>query len=265
MTLDQTRARRVRLADPSRFGSMGRPTGSLFLVIAGCMALAGLLVAVPREAPGLAVATIVGGAWLSLVLAVTLPSRAERAGEELAERLGRFRDAVNSVGDSPTREQLESVLELARHLDLREQEISDELRQLRAALDALTLRDQIAAGHLPILTNAGPLPVGEDCHFMSPVRFGRRKVDQFGHLLLTSNWLKFRGALDVSVSWGEVAEVQRAGRDLIVALQDSRRLLRFCCQDVQEAARAGIIAEHLARGARQPEPEPRAPEYHAAV
>jgi hypothetical protein len=267
MTFDRTpgAGRRRHLADPHRFPHAPRLTGSLLLIIAGCTALGGLLVAVPAQVPGMALATLVGGAWLSLVLAVTLPSRAERAGEELAARIGRFRNAVNAIGDNPTRPQLQDVLTLARSLELREHEISDELAQVRASLEALTLREQIEAGRLPVVKPSGPLPPGDDCHFMAPVRFGRRKSDQFGHLLLTTGWLKYRGTLDVSVAWSEVAEVQRAGRDLIVALQDSRRLLRFCCHEVEEAARAGVIAEHLARAAREDEPAPRAPVYHAAV
>lgn len=266
MTFDATPARRgPRIADPARFGGAPHMTRSLGLLVFGAVALGGLLVAVPRQAPGIMVATAVGGAWLSLVLAMTLPSKAERAGEELARRLGRFRHAVNAVGDAPTRQQLDGLLALARELELREQEIADEFAQIRAALEAVTLRDQIARGYLPVVGEVTALAPGDECHFSGPVRFGRRRSDQFGRLLLTSGWLKYRGALDVSVAWSEVSDVQRAGKDVIVSLRDSQRALRFACQEIEQAARAGVIAEHLARAARADDPPQTAPLCQAAM
>ncbi|HTM04988.1 MAG TPA: hypothetical protein VL173_15880 [Vicinamibacterales bacterium] len=238
------------MADPSRFHRTPRVTGSLLLVVAGCMALTVLLVATPRRPPSLAVSSIVAGAWVALLLAMTLPSRAQRAGEELAVRLARFRHAVNTVGDHPTRAQLEDLMALAHHLQLRDEEVDEEITRLRAALAALTLRDEIKTGTLPVVSSVGPLAPGDMCHFRAAVRFGRRRSDQFGHLLLTSGWMKYRGTVEVSTAWSEVASVERAGIDVIVALQNSRRLLRFCFKDVEEAARAGVIAEHLALSAR---------------
>jgi hypothetical protein len=52
---------------------------------------------------------------------------------------------------------------------------------------------------------------------------------------------------------------------VIIALQDSRRLLRFACHDLEQAARAGVIAGHLARVAREAEADSPAPVYHAAI
>jgi len=244
------RGDRGRMADPSRFRQPPRVSGSLLLVVAGCMALTALLIATPRQPPSLAVSSIVAGAWVALLLAMTLPSRAERAGEELAIRLARFRHAVNAVGNNPTRAQLEDVMTLAHHLQLRDDEVDEEITRIRAALTALTLRDEIRAGTLPVVSSAGALAPGDVCHFRAPIRFGRRRADQFGHLLLTSGWVKYRGSIEVSTAWSEVASVGRAGTDVIMALQDSRRLLRFCFKDVEEAARAGVIAEHLASLAR---------------
>jgi uncharacterized protein YuzE len=54
----------------------------------------------------------------------------------------------------------------------------------------------------------------------------------------------------VSVGWGEVADVQRAGRDIVVSLEESRRLLGFSCYSAAEAARGGVIAQYLASCAR---------------
>jgi hypothetical protein len=88
-------------------------------------------------------------------------------------------------------------------------------------------------------------PDGDRCHFATPVRFGRRRTDQVGHLLLTSQWLQFRGTVDLSIAWGEVSAIEHTGRDLVIALNGSRRTVRFCCQSDEEAQRAGVTARHL--------------------
>ena len=256
------RGNRERTAHPDRFPHGPRVTGPLLLAV-GCLVLTVLLVAAPRQPPGLAVSSIVAGAWVALLLAMTLPSRAQRSGEELAVRLARFRHAVNAVGDHPTRAQLEELIALVRRLQLRDDEVDEELSQLRAALAGLTLRDEITAGTLPVVASAGPLAPGDVCHFRAPVRFGRRRSDQFGHLLLTSGWVKYRGTIEVSTAWSEVSSVERARNDLIVALQNSRRLLRFCFKDVEQAARAGVLAEHLALAARDASGTAEGPACHA--
>ena len=78
-----------------------------------------------------------------------------------------------------------------------------------------------------------------------PVRFGRRKTDQVGHLLLTSQWLQFHGTVDISISWGEVAAIEHPGADLVVLLTGTNRTVRFCCQSDEDAQRAGVTARHL--------------------
>ena len=90
------------------------------------------------------------------------------------------------------------------------------------------------------------LPGDDRCHLVTPVRFGRRRTDQVGHLMMTSAWLQFRGTVDLNLSWAEVASVEYAARDLVVALHGTRRTLRFCCQTDDEASRAGVTARHLA-------------------
>jgi hypothetical protein len=88
-------------------------------------------------------------------------------------------------------------------------------------------------------------PGGDRCHFETPVRFGRRRTDQVGHLLLTSQWLQFRGTVDLSIAWDEVAAIEHTGRDLVIMLHRSSRTVRFCCQTDEEAARAAVTARHL--------------------
>lgn len=264
LTFTATRRRR-RIADPTRFTAAPRSSRTVILLLGCSLVAAGLLAAVPRALPGMAVATLVAGAWLALVLVLTLPSGPELAGAELARRLARFRHTLNSLGDAPTRDDFERLLALARELGLRDNEVADELQQVRAGLDALALREQLARGELPIVSGVASLPVDDQCHFMCPVRFGRRRSDQFGHLLLTSGWLRFRGALDLSVTWSEVSGVQRAGREVIVMLQDSNRALRFGCHTLEESTRGSVLAEYLAQAAHRDEPQRDGRLYHAAV
>src|SRR5437762_8448149 len=113
------------------------------------------------------------------------------------------------------------------------------------ALESSELANSIRRGDLPVVTTPDSLAPGDQCHFVTPVRFGRRRADQYGHLLLTSGWLKFRGTLDLSVMWSEVAGARRVAREIVISGQDSRRLLRFLCHSEAEAARGVAIAQHL--------------------
>ena len=118
------------------------------------------------------------------------------------------------------------------------------------AAETIELAKRLQRGEFPIAKAPDPLAPGDQCHFVTPVRFGRRRSDQYGHVVLTSGWLKFRGTLDLSITWSEIADVQRAAREIVVSLQDSRRLLRFSCHSEPEAARGALIARHLAQNAR---------------
>lgn len=120
-------------------------------------------------------------------------------------------------------------------------------------------------GELPKVKALDPLAPGDECHFVTPVRYGRRRVDQYGHVVLTTGWLKFRGTIDVSVAWDEIRTVQRTGRELVVSLRDSRRLLRFSCHSDGEAARGALIAEHLAQSAEEATAESDTSLHHAAL
>jgi len=119
-----------------------------------------------------------------------------------------------------------------------------------SSFEASEVAARIREGDLPVVKAPDPLAPGDQCHFVTPVRFGRRRADQYGHLLLTSGWLKFRGTLDLSVTWSEIADVQRIAREIVVSLQDSRRLLRFSCHSASEAGRGALIAQQLAQNAR---------------
>jgi hypothetical protein len=127
------------------------------------------------------------------------------------------------------------------------------------------LAARLRRGELPKVKAPDPLAPGDECHFVTPVRFGRRRADQYGHLVLTSGWLKFRGTVDVSAAWGEVGEVQRARREIVVSLRDSRRLLRFSCHSEGEAARGALIAQHLAQSAQLATADSDASYQHATL
>jgi hypothetical protein len=165
---------------------------------------------------------------------------------ESLRRLGEFRHEVKCLANPPTRQELQRLVDIARDLHLQDDTISDELAEIRAAFEALDLADQISRGDLPLVVSLEPLPQGDVCHFVTPVRFGRRRADQFGHLELTTGYLRFHGALDVSVVWRAIGGVQRHGRDIVVSLADSRRVLRFSCHALSEAARGAVVATYLA-------------------
>ena len=132
-------------------------------------------------------------------------------------------------------------------------------------LEATELANRLRRGEWPTATAPDPLAPGDECHYVTPVRFGRRRADQYGHLILTSGWLKFRGTLDLSITWSEVGDVQRVSRDVVVSLQDSRRLLRFSCHSAGEAARGVVLAQHLTQSARPHTADPEPVLQHATL
>ena len=166
-----------------------------------------------------------------------------------AVRLGTFRHELRKAGRQPDRPTLLRLIERARELGLRDEEILLELHEIRVALDALDYAERLTVDGLPVVPSIDRLPPGEDCHFATPVRFGRRRGDQIGHVEFTSGWLKFHGALDMSVVWSEVTSVERDGRDIMVSLADSQRVLRFCCHSAEEAARGVSVGRHLVAAA----------------
>jgi hypothetical protein len=164
-------------------------------------------------------------------------------------RLGTFRHEVRKAGRDPDRVTLLRLLDRSRELELRDEDIRPELHEIRVSLDAIDFAERLALEGLPVVQAIDHLPPGEQCHFASPVRFGRRRGDQIGHVEFTSGRLKFHGALDMSVVWSEVAAVERDARDIVISLLDSRRVLRFCCHSLEEAARGTSVARHLMTGA----------------
>lgn len=244
-TLTSGATRGHSVSNPARSPRMA--TWPVLLIMVSAVIAGAVLAAIPREVPHAAVMAVFGLAWLGIALSVVLPARSDMARSEISRRLGRFRDALNSAGDQPVREVLLGLLALSAELGLEEHDIREELGRIRASLSALDLRDRLAHGDLPVVAGATPLPSDDICHLICPVRFGRRRSDQFGHLLLTSGWLRFRGALDLSVAWTEVSSVDRAGCDIIVHLQDSARALRFGCHTLEESMCGAVFAEHLAR------------------
>ena len=112
----------------------------------------------------------------------------------LPRRLAAFRHELHMAGGHPTRSTLEQLATVVRQLNLQDHDIEDELEDIRACADGLDLADEIARDNLPVVATIEPLPAGDVCHFATPVRFGRRRTDRFGHLQLTNGWLTFRAA-----------------------------------------------------------------------
>ena len=165
-----------------------------------------------------------------------------------SSRLGTFRHELRTIGNQATRADFQRLVERALELGLREDDIRSELDEIRTSVEAIDFDKRIDRQGLRVIAPLNPLPPDDRCHFVTPVRFGRRRSGQIGHLELTSGWMTFRGALDLSVVWTEVAGVQRDGRDIVVSLVDSRRVLRFRCRALEEAARGAVVARHLACG-----------------
>lgn len=165
-----------------------------------------------------------------------------------SSQLDTFRSELRTLGNQATRAELQRLVERARELGLREEDVLEELDEMRTSIEAIDFAERIAREGLPVITLLNPRPPDDRCHFVTPVRFGRRRNDQIGHLELTSGWVTFRGALDLSVVWTEVAGVERDGREIALSLVDSRRVLRFRCHALEEAARAAVVARHLACG-----------------
>jgi hypothetical protein len=168
------------------------------------------------------------------------------ADSDFASRLDRFRRELRALGHQPPRSDVERLQTLARELNLRDDEIRDEAAEVRALLETIDFADRLARDGLPIVESLERLPPHERSHFVTPVRFGRRRSDQCGHLELTSDRLRFHGALDVSVVWSEVTAVERAGHEIVVTLVNSRKVLQFSCYAATEAARGTLLARHLA-------------------
>lgn len=123
--------------------------------------------------------------------------------------------------------------------------------ELRAAQESIDFGNRLAREGLPMVEPLGQLSPGEQAHLVTPVRFGRRRSDQCGHLELTSARLRFHGALDVGVAWSEVASVERVGHEIVASLETSRRVLRFSCYAPAEAARGILIARCLLQTAHR--------------
>jgi hypothetical protein len=82
-------------------------------------------------------------------------------------------------------------------------------------------------------------------HLTLPVRFGRRRTDQVGHLVFATAWLQFRGTVDMSVPWSEVSRVEHEDAALVVSLHGTQRTLRFSCQSHEDAVRCTVMATHF--------------------
>ena len=94
-------------------------------------------------------------------------------------------------------------------------------------------------------TRASAAAAAGEPAFACAVRFGRRRSDPFGHLVLTAATLQFRGGQELDVPWRDVAGIAHINGSLVVSLHHTRRTLHFLCHDATEAARGAAIAQQL--------------------
>lgn len=104
---------------------------------------------------------------------------------------------------------------------------------------------QIQYGRADVTTSEQTVAPPVQEHFACAVRLGRRKSDPLGHLVLTGEYLQFRGGRDIEVVWPAVSSVQQANAAIVVSLHHTRRILHFCCMSAEDAARGCAIAREL--------------------
>jgi len=149
-------------------------------------------------------------------------------------------------------------------LPIKRQLSQNEASQVDACLEAMDLRSALERGEIPVVEAFDMVPPGETCHFVSPVRFGRRRADQIGNLLFSDRSLHFRGTTDLTIAWSDVGSVRRDGCDIQIVLHSDARVLRFACPSYADAARGRVIAQHLASTAR-PDASRKPEEYQASA
>ena len=104
---------------------------------------------------------------------------------------------------------------------------------------------QIQYGRADVTTSdQTPAPPVQE-HFACAVRLGRRKSDPVGHLVLTGEYLQFRGGRDIEVVWPAVAGIDQVDRAIVLSLPNTRRILHFCCTTAEDAARGVAVAREL--------------------
>ena len=170
----------------------------------------------------------------------------DRIQYDRARLVSEIRHELRSLGEAPVRAELERLRSRIRDLGTGD-DVADESALLQGYVEADGMRARLERGDLPVLDPGGYLPPSDICHFVAPVRFGRRRLDHVGHLLLTAEAIRFRGAVDVSLAWGDVESVRRDDREIVVSLQQRRWTLRFWCHSYAEATVGVVIANHLRR------------------
>src|SRR5688572_11930707 len=65
----------------------------------------------------------------------------------------------------------------------------------------VTAQNQYVPADRATSSETPALPGDESSHLTIPVRFGRRKTDQVGHLIFAGRSLLFHGTVDMRISW----------------------------------------------------------------
>ncbi len=95
------------------------------------------------------------------------------------------------------------------------------------------------------LTSTPSLNPREVPFVSAPVRCGRRRHDEVGHLELTNLRLRIHAATDINIAWNDVAGIEYADRDMVVSIRDRRQKYRFCFHTSGEANQVTLLARTL--------------------
>jgi hypothetical protein len=97
---------------------------------------------------------------------------------------------------------------------------------------------------LPLTSIPSP-PSSEVACFTAPVRCGRRRHDEIGHIELTNHRLRFHGTKDINIAWADVATIDRVEREMVISLRERRRQFRFRFHTSDEALHGTELARQL--------------------
>jgi hypothetical protein len=182
---------------------------------------------------------------------LTRTLRGGNAQTEAQKRAKAFREDVReALENSPTRDELQTLLCRPAELGLPEEDVELEIEALQGALDALTLRDAIVqgGGALPVVEHQHKA-LGEDrCHFVASAFLASEASDRTGRLFLTDRRLLFLATPLLSLSWGSILSIDAEARDLVIASTARGVVYRFRCNSFSDARCAVVIAQALKNG-----------------
>jgi hypothetical protein len=193
----------------------------------------------------------VARAWLkALTQRLRGGDRESGAQRDARSRAKAFRAEVRQAIDAGDRAALEALFRKPVESGIPEEDVELELEAVHGALDALTLRDAVQRGGLPVVEHQHKALGGDRCHYVASVFLANDGSDRTGRLFLTNRRLLFLASPLLSLSWGSIASVEAEHRDLVVASTARGVLYRFRCNSFSDARCGEVIARALKNGNR---------------